>query len=116
MTRHHRSRTRTPRQRQVRTRQPSLYHTPPQHSPLANSVAPSTSDDEGSENDNCSANEVRRPKTRRSQGLKEHLQKQLLRDIEDNGGINVFSLARLVYEKSDAYGEVRSTRRRQVHS
>lgn len=111
MTRHHRSLTRTPRQQAVRTRS-SLYHTPPQRSPLANSVAPSNSDD----NETTAATEERRPQIRRNQGLKEHLQKQLLKDIEDNGGLRVFSLARLVNEKSDTYGGVDSTLRRQVQN
>ena len=110
MTRHHRSLTRTPRQQRVRSRS-SLYHTPPQRSPLANSVEPFTSD-----NETTVAAEERRPQTRRNQGLKEHLQKQLLKDIEDNGGLRVFSLARLVNEKSDTYGEVDSTLRRQVQN
>ena len=110
MTRHHQSLKRTPCQQTVRTRS-SLYHTPPQRSPVANSVAPSCPSD-----DETTTAEERRPRTRRSQGLKEHLQKQLLKDIEDNGGLRVFSLARLVNEKSDTYGEVDSTLRRQVQN
>jgi hypothetical protein len=110
MTRH-RSLVRTPRQQEARTRRSSLYHSPPQltvTNPVAtNSVINSANDRAIAESTGTSDNLP--PSRRRKQlarGLNEYTQQKLLQDIEVNGGLQVFSLARLVKEKPDNYGGI----------
>jgi hypothetical protein len=109
MTRH-RPLVRTPRQQEVRTRRSSLYHSPPQRSSVANPVASNrviTSEDNRAAAESSGTSEDLPPRARTQQlarGLNEATQRKLLEDIEKNGGLQIFSLARLVKEKPDTYG------------
>ena len=111
MTRH-RSLVRTPRQQEVRTRRSSHYHSPPRLSSVTNPVAAHcviTSANDRAVSDSTGTSDDLPPPRRRKQvgrGLNESTQQRLLKDIEVNGGLQVFSLADLVKEKPDDYGGV----------
>ena len=99
MTRH-RSLVRTPRQQEVRTRRSSHYHSPPRLSSVTNPVAAHcaiTSATNRAVSDSTGTSDDLPPPRRRKQvgrGLNESTQQRLLKDIEVNGGLQVFSLDR----------------------
>ena len=101
MTRH-KSLIRQPRQQEVRTRRStSLYHTPPQRPPtVTNRIVPHnllTLEADRLIHEDFLQEEDRLPP------ISELTKAQLLADIEENGGLTVFSLKRLKLAKPDIY-------------
>ena len=98
----HRSLQRQPRQQAARTRRTSLYHAPPQLSSANNPVRGLLGiADEDSLTDNNNLP--------RERGYKPPLcvakKKQLLHDIEDGGGLQVFSLSKIRLARPNFYDD-----------
>jgi hypothetical protein len=99
MTRH-RSLQRQPRQQEARTRGASLYHHPPQLGASTNGNL--NISDENSVTDN---NNIPQELGDRPPPLSLAKKKRLLQDIEENGGLHVFSLSQLRQARPQFYDE-----------
>lgn len=96
-----RSLQRQPRQQEARTRRTSLYHHPPQLGASTNTNSTISDEDSITDNNNIpqELGDSRPPP------LSLAKKKQLLQDIEENGGIHVFSLSQLRQIRPQFYDE-----------